>query len=35
MVDVTFRDATGGARVLWHRDHAGQLSEVLENQQVT
>jgi hypothetical protein len=32
MVDITFRDATG---VLWHRDHAGRLTEVLETQQIT
>jgi hypothetical protein len=28
MVDITFRDASG---ILWHRDHGGGLSEVLEN----
>jgi hypothetical protein len=31
MVDFTFRDATG---ILWKRDYLGQLSEVIENQDV-
>lgn len=32
VVDITFRDASG---ILWHRDHSGRLSEVVEIQKVT